>query len=107
MSGRGLLVAAFEHVPEAKRRVPGVGRDDDETAPSGQHMSHAPKQCRLVEEMFKYSDQENEIEAVGAVCAEANGVANRKAEPRMPRGLTDHTGADIDAYPIGDEIREP
>src|SRR5436190_14662352 len=107
MSGRRLVIAALEHVPEAKRRVPRVGRDDDETAPPGQHVSYAAKHCRLVEKMFKYSDHENEIEAVGAVCAEANGVVDRETQPRMPRGLTDHDRADIDTYSIGDEIGEP
>jgi hypothetical protein len=99
--------ARVDQAFEAKHRIPGMRRDDDESPISGQHAAYPGERGRLIGKMFKHADEQDEFKLIAAIHAEIRCIANSKPQrcsSRVPSSACDHRGADIDADPKRDAI---
>jgi hypothetical protein len=92
------IAPAVDQALEAKKRIPGMRRDDDESSIGGEDAARPGERRRLIGEMFEHADEQDELEAVATMHAEIRCVAYSKLQGRASRvspRARDHSAADI------------
>jgi hypothetical protein len=103
------IAPAVDQALEAKKRIPGMRRDDDESSIGGQDTARSRQRRWLIVKMFEHADEQNKLEAVAAMHAEIRCVARSKSQSRasrVPPRARDHRAAAIDTEPTRGDIGE-
>jgi hypothetical protein len=107
MVRRRCIACAVDQVLEAKERIPGVRRDDDESPIGTQHAARRRERRSSIGKMLEHADEQDELKLIRAMHAEIHGIADAKLQRHaggVAPGARDHGGTDVDTEPTSDDI---